>query len=150
MPPSPLHHRDQPGPVVVTYSRWSCISRKTIWSFCVCSSILETAMHQCWQYTYLPHPQNPYTHTCAHTDFGSLCGFKASFLRLLCSPLQAGLTSSLVCKPALLCHQDYRPCCSRLMTDNSTFLSALRGTHRVTRTGACAWLWSREEQLRGR
>lgn len=70
----------------------------------------------------------------AHTDFRSLCGFKASLLRLLCSLPGAALTSSLLCKPALLCHQDYRLCCSRLMTDTSTLLSALRGTHRVTRT----------------
>ena len=87
--------------VSVTHRRPGLLSMYSFSPFCACQRSWIALQH-CWQNSYLPHPWIPshtlahsHTHTHTHTSF-SLYGFKASLLRLLCSPLQAGLRSSLL------------------------------------------------------
>lgn len=89
---------------------------------CVCQHSW-IALQQCWQNSYLPHPRIR-THKQTHTlPFSLWIQSQSSPAPLFPTPGWAQILSAL-CKPAPLCHQDYRLCCSRLMTDNSTLLSA--------------------------
>lgn len=98
---------------------------------CVCQHS-ETAMQQCWQKVTCLTPESLRTHMRTHAQISVLFVdskpvFSGSFVPY------SRLRSHPLCSVSLLySHQDYRLCCSRLMTDISTLLSALRGTHRVT------------------
>lgn len=106
--------------------------------------LCRKALQQCRQSSYLAHP-----HTRAQTFLFLFLDSEPVFCgSLFPTPGWAQILSAL-CKPAPLCHQDYRLCCSRLMTDISTLLSALHCTHSYQdRMRGC--LWWRVEQLRGR
>ena len=124
--------------VSVTHRRPGLLSMYSFSPFCACQRSWIALQH-CWQNSYLPHPWIPshtlahsHTHTHTHVLFSLWIQSQSSPAPLFPTPGWAQILSAL-CKPALLCHQDYRLCCSRLMTDNSTLLSALRGAHRATR-----------------
>lgn len=116
-----------------------------LYHLCVCKQS-RAALQHCWQDSYLSHPR---TRRHRHTFPFFLWIPSQSSLAPLFPTLGWAHILSALCKPAPLCHQDYRLCCSKLMTDISTLLSALQGTHGVTRTRQPVLRW-REEQLRGR
>lgn len=97
---------------------------KALLPFVRASVPARIVLQYCWQNRYLAY-FTILTHTHAESNplpFSLKIGKPFSLAPLFPTSGWAHIFSVL-CKPTLLCHQDYWLCCSRLMSDNSTLLS---------------------------